>query len=190
MTRELKPSALWQPRGVGRAGRWERGSRGRGHTYTSGWFVLMYGRNQHNIVNNYPPIRNKLIFKIVCTLEKEVATHSSILAWEIPWAWWATVHGVSESDTTEPSEHPDARQGGAPACVVFLPGVHNPAWPAQEQQTHSQPVTSHHRGRREEPRRRGGDMDCSHPEGSWDRKRTWGNSWGNWVKSGPQLTVS
>ena len=32
-------------------------------------------------------------------LEKEIATHSSILAWEIP--WWATVHGVAkESDTT------------------------------------------------------------------------------------------
>ena len=32
-------------------------------------------------------------------LEKEMATHSSILAWEIPWnrgAWWATVHGVTE----------------------------------------------------------------------------------------------
>ena len=29
-------------------------------------------------------------------LEKEMATHSSILAWKIPWrggAWWATVHG-------------------------------------------------------------------------------------------------
>ena len=28
-------------------------------------------------------------------LEKEMATHSRILAWEIPWteeAWWATVH--------------------------------------------------------------------------------------------------
>ena len=34
-------------------------------------------------------------------LEKETATHSSILAWEIPWrgAWRATVHGVAkESD--------------------------------------------------------------------------------------------
>ena len=32
-------------------------------------------------------------------LEKETATHSSILAWEIPWtegAWWATVHGVTK----------------------------------------------------------------------------------------------
>ena len=37
-------------------------------------------------------------------LEKEMATHSSVLAWRIPWtegAWWDTVHGVAESDTTE-----------------------------------------------------------------------------------------
>ena len=34
-------------------------------------------------------------------LEKEIASHSSFLAWEIPWAWRATVHGVAkESDTT------------------------------------------------------------------------------------------
>ena len=32
-----------------------------------------------------------------------MATHSSILAWEIPWtgAWQATVHGLAESDMTE-----------------------------------------------------------------------------------------
>ena len=33
-------------------------------------------------------------------LEKEMATHSSILAWEIPWteeAGGATVHGVAKS---------------------------------------------------------------------------------------------
>ena len=36
-------------------------------------------------------------------LEKEMATHSSTLAWKIPWtgAWWATVHRARESDTTE-----------------------------------------------------------------------------------------
>ena len=51
-------------------------------------------------------------------LEKEMATHFSILGWEIPWtvahqaplsmgfpmdrgAWWATVHGATkESDVT------------------------------------------------------------------------------------------
>ena len=31
------------------------------------------------------------------TLEKEMATHLSILAWRIPWmgAWWAAVYGVA-----------------------------------------------------------------------------------------------
>ena len=35
-------------------------------------------------------------------LEKETATHSSILAWRIPMnrgAWWATVHGITKSRT-------------------------------------------------------------------------------------------
>ena len=36
-------------------------------------------------------------------LEKEMATHSSILAWKIPWtdrgAWCATVHGIAKSRT-------------------------------------------------------------------------------------------
>ena len=36
--------------------------------------------------------------------EKEIATHSSVLAWRIPGtggAWWAAVYGVAELDTTE-----------------------------------------------------------------------------------------
>ena len=41
--------ALWQPRGVGWGERWEGDSRRR-HMYTYGWFILMYARNQHNIV--------------------------------------------------------------------------------------------------------------------------------------------
>ena len=34
-------------------------------------------------------------------MEKEKATHSSVLAWKIPWmeAWQATVHGVTKSWT-------------------------------------------------------------------------------------------
>ena len=35
-------------------------------------------------------------------LEKGMATHSSVLAWRIPWTedtWQATVHGVAESQT-------------------------------------------------------------------------------------------
>ena len=49
---ELKPSNLWhpwgnlwQPWGVGWGGRLEGGSRGKGHMYTYGWFMLIYGRN-------------------------------------------------------------------------------------------------------------------------------------------------
>ena len=37
-----------------------------------------------------------------CFLEKGMATHSSILAWEIPMdkgAWWATVLGVAKNQT-------------------------------------------------------------------------------------------
>ena len=35
-------------------------------------------------------------------LEEEMATHPSILAWDIPWTegdWWATVPGVEKSQT-------------------------------------------------------------------------------------------
>ena len=37
-------------------------------------------------------------------LEKEMATHSSVLAWRIPGTGkpgWAAVYGVAQSDTTE-----------------------------------------------------------------------------------------
>ena len=43
-------NALWQPRGVGWDGRWGGVFRGRWHMFTYGWFMLMYDRNQHNIV--------------------------------------------------------------------------------------------------------------------------------------------
>jgi len=38
--------------------------------------------------------------EIIPSLEKEMATHSSILAWRIPMdreAWWATVHRLAKS---------------------------------------------------------------------------------------------
>ena len=40
-------------------------------------------------------------------LEKRMATHSSILAWRIPWTGFsqAAVHGGKESETTEQLTH-------------------------------------------------------------------------------------
>ena len=35
---------------MGWRGTWEGGLRGRGHMYTYGWFMLMYGGSHHNIV--------------------------------------------------------------------------------------------------------------------------------------------
>ena len=48
------------------------------------------------------------------SLEKEMTTHSSILAWENPknrGAWWAIVHGVAESQTWLSTAHTEKAQG-------------------------------------------------------------------------------
>ena len=58
-----------------------------------------------NLSANAGDIRDMgLIPGLKDSLEEGMATHSSILAWKVPMdrgAWWATVHGVIESDTTE-----------------------------------------------------------------------------------------
>ena len=44
----------------------------------------------------------KMRFSMLGYLEKEIATHSSVLAWRIPGtggAWWAAVYGVAQSRT-------------------------------------------------------------------------------------------
>ena len=54
-------------------------------------------------------------------LEKEMATHSSILAWRIPWTeepGGNTVHRVAESDTTEATWH------GTVVTVLFGTLIH------------------------------------------------------------------
>ena len=38
-------------------------------------------------------------------LEKGMVTHSSILAWRIPWTEESTVHDIAESDTNERLTH-------------------------------------------------------------------------------------
>ena len=51
-TQGAQPGTLWQPRRVG-WGKWKGSSRGRGYMYTYSWFMLLYGRNQHNIVKQF-----------------------------------------------------------------------------------------------------------------------------------------
>ena len=51
------------------------------------------------MVKNLPAVQETQ----VPSLDQGMATHSSILAWRIPWtgAWQAIVCGVTESDMTE-----------------------------------------------------------------------------------------
>ena len=63
MTHGTQMGHLWQHRRVGWGERWEGGWRGRGHMYTYGWTMLMYGRNQHNIV---------IILKLKINKEKKI----------------------------------------------------------------------------------------------------------------------
>ena len=49
---------------MGWGGRCERGSRGRGHMYTYGWFMLMFGKKQQN------PIK-QLSFNLKINLKKK-----------------------------------------------------------------------------------------------------------------------
>ena len=55
------------------------------------------------MVNNLPEMQETWIWTLgqEDPLEKEMATHSSILAWRIPWigVWRATVHRVMKSWT-------------------------------------------------------------------------------------------
>ena len=48
MSHGTQIGALCQPTAVGR--RWEGGSRGSGHMYTYGWFMLRFDRKQQNSV--------------------------------------------------------------------------------------------------------------------------------------------
>ena len=61
-----------------------------------------------SVVNNLPAMQEMQVRSLgqEDPLEEKMATHSSILAWEIPWTEeptveWATAHGVAKSDTTE-----------------------------------------------------------------------------------------
>ena len=42
---------------------WEGGSQGRGYMYTYNSFMMLYSRKEHNIVNNYSPIKKNKVKK-------------------------------------------------------------------------------------------------------------------------------
>ena len=42
---------------------WEEGSQGRGYMYTYNSFMMLYSRKEHNIVNNYSPIKKNKVKK-------------------------------------------------------------------------------------------------------------------------------
>ena len=70
-------------------------------------YIYMYsnilkGLSCGSAVENLPAMQEMGLqsLDLAEALEEGMATHSSILAWEILWtrgAWWATVHGVTKS---------------------------------------------------------------------------------------------
>ena len=59
-------------------------------------------------------------------LKEDMATHSSILAWRIRMdrgAWWITVHGVTELDTTEATYHAHMLMGDSDSALKTLRGA-------------------------------------------------------------------
>ena len=68
------------------------------------------------IVKNLPAMRETLVRNLgqEDPLEKGQATHSSILAWRIPWtrgAWWTLVERVAKNQNTT-----EAKEQAARAC--------------------------------------------------------------------------
>ena len=141
-----------------------KGSLGEGIYVSYGWFTLLYGRNQHNIVKQYPPVKNTLkkrrrrgiwapvsflggsdgqesasnagdrgsILGWKDPLGKEMAIHSSILAWRTPWTEKLgrlhTVHGVAKSQTRlsswcflNPNNHQSGTNSFQRFDVLFKP---------------------------------------------------------------------
>ena len=66
---------------------------------------------KYSLVKNLPAMQESWVQFLgqEDPLEKEMATHSSILAWRIPWTggtWWATVYGVARVEHDLASKPP------------------------------------------------------------------------------------
>ena len=128
--KELKPGLCDNPEGWNRVGRRFK----REEMYSYLWLLqLMYGRNQHNILR-----------QLSFNLEKEMATHSSILAWRIPWTEepgrlqpmgsqrvghnWATFTILQlKRNQFKNNKVPHKNE----KCLVFLLKTKGTFWPAQ-----------------------------------------------------------
>ena len=95
MAQETQTGALYQPRGGGMGTEWEGGSKGRGYMYTYGWFLqYSYLENPtdrgawwvavHGVAKSQTRLSDFPFTFHFHALEKEMATHSSVLAWRIP----------------------------------------------------------------------------------------------------------
>ena len=90
---------------------WERGE-----VIASGQeIIILYKLTVAQTIKNLPAVQETWVGSLSQEdpLEKGMATHSSVLAWRIPWteepggleipmdrgAWWAIVHGVEKSQT-------------------------------------------------------------------------------------------
>ena len=105
------------------------------------------------LVKNLPAMQETWVSSLGWedSLEKGMATHSSILAWRIPMnrgAWWATLHGVAKSRTQLEQlsiytwDFPGGASGKEPACQSrrckrhgFDPWVKKIPWKRAEQPT-------------------------------------------------------
>ena len=73
------------------------------HLWMDGYdFLMNYFRKNYKVRQKYIPEKNRiLVYFMSEDLEKETATHSSILAWRTPWTegTGGLLHGVAKSQT-------------------------------------------------------------------------------------------
>ena len=112
-----QPSALWQPRGMEGGRRWEVNLRGRGHMYTCDWFMLMYGRNQHNTIKQISCNKKKSTERVFSltnkvqirqVLKNEIQEKDNFLLImqnaEVQIRWWLFSDVISDRLVTEDYE--------------------------------------------------------------------------------------